>query len=423
MAFRKGWIWIAFLVLVWGAAVNSYAGQETGLGKIVMPTGDMAVHRPSQPMEMLSTSDVTKINENMASYAGNQKNLLRNKAKNYYYYNNLEPVAKEIYDVMYGVAADPSSPGNIGLIMTFIDPSSDEFYFAFNMAYRAICFDHPELFWLYSRQEAEMCYGSEAVSQNGFYFVYIMMDEPFKNFETQMTAFNGAADLFLRDIDTGISEYETVKQIHDKLLRMVTYDYPVADHTVLSMKGQDLAHTAYGALVKDSSGKANLAVCDGYSLAFEYLLQQCGIESVFIGGMAGPDEEEAGMHAWNMVKIDGIWYEVDSTWDDSWGDLELDLEKEIQMLTEDDVYQYLLEALQDPGYRNKLDHFLFLKSTEEMRHFIPDATYDYISNDRTMQVNLPQECVHIRLVDALDPNDPDPEIIRLAPVALQNYIR
>ena len=113
-----------------------------------------------------------------------------------------------------------------------------------------------------------MEYASEAVMQNGFYFVYIMMSEPFAKFATQMTQFNQAVDSFLADIDTGISEYDTIRQVHDKLLDLVNYNDPVAETEHIG-PGQDLAHTAYGALVADSAGNPNYAVCDGYTLAFE----------------------------------------------------------------------------------------------------------------------------------------------------------
>ena len=382
---------------------------------ISKPTGDMAVRTPSQPMEMLTSTDVDILNARMSEYNGQQEVLLKNRAKTYYYYNNLEPVAKEIYDVMLGVAEDPVSEGNIGLMMTMLDPQSDEYYFAFNVAYRALCFDHPELFWLYSGQEASMCYASEAVSQNGLYFVYIMMTEPFENYEAQMTAFNRAADEFLADIDTNASEYNIVKQIHDKLIAMVDYDNPVADHMVLSLgPGQDLAHSAYGALVKDSSSNPHMAVCDGYSLAFEYLLQQCGIDALFIGGMAGPDETDVGGHAWNLVKVDGVWYEVDSTWDD-WGNVENDVKDNPSR------YAGLLEALHDPVYREQIDHYLFMISTEQMRHFVPGDNYEYVTKDQTMVYQLAQESVHIRLTEDSDPMNPDPQVIGLAPVAMQNY--
>ncbi len=414
---RAGRIALALVCALLLAASARVAGPARAEQKqliINMPTGDLAARKPSQPMEMLSSADVDQLNEHMAGYTGKDEKLLKNRARRYYYYDNLEPVAKEIYDVMYGVVCDPASVGNIGLMMTFIDPMSDEYYFAFNVAYRAICFDHPELFWLYSGEDAELCYGSEAVNQNGFYFVYITMAKPYGQFEARMNEFNRAVDRFLADIDTSVSEYETVRQIHDKLIALVDYDTPVANHVSVPSTGQDLAHTAYGALVADSSGKANCAVCDGYSLAFEYLLQQCGIDVVFLGGMAGDDEASAGGHAWNMINVDGAWYEVDSTWDD-WGNF-------ANQLTADmDAQGYVAEALNDPQYRDRLDHYLFMVSTDRMRHFVPGDAYDYTTRDQRMVYTLPQESVHIRMSDWLSNDDPDRQIMQLAPVAMQTY--
>ena len=405
---------IACLLLGMGMPVTAAEPDLSGLKKIIMPSGDMAERTPSKPLEMLSPSDAQLLNEQMAGYMQKGESLLKNQAAEYYYYNNLDPVAKELYDVMLQVARDPVSEGNIGFIMTDIDPRSEEYYYEFNLAYRAVCFDHPELFWLYSGEEAEMCYYSEALMQNGFYFVYVKMVEPFTRFEEQMTAFNRAAEAFLADIDTSGSEYQTIRQIHDKLIGLVNYNDPVADHRVWLSRGQDLAHTAYGVLVEDSSGIANYAVCDGYSLAFEYLLQQCGIEAVFIGGVGGNSEEEMGGHAWNMVKMDGSWYEVDATWNDR--------ESMVDDLNPmEPVYEYVLEALNDTAYRERVEHFLFLVSTETMHHFIPGGEYTYFSQDGRLELPLVWECFHARLQDDGAREDPDKEVISLAPLAMQNY--
>lgn len=395
-------------------AAASQASQEVEpVYPVVMPTGDMAQRRPSKPLEMLSSADAKELDAQMAGYVPQEQSLLRNKAETYYYYQRLEPLAKEIYDVMYGVAQDPVSVGNIGFMMTVEDPQGEEFYNAFNVAYRALCFDHPELFWLYAGEEAEMVYLSEALNQNGFYFVYIKMEEPFLRFEEQMQAFNSASDAFLADIDTSISEYDTIRQIHDKLIDLVNYNDPVVQQISFD-NSQDLAHTAYGCLVTDSSGNPNYAVCDGYALAFEYLLQQCGINVVFIGGNAGSDEASAGGHAWNVVEMDGSWYEVDCTWNDSESQLD-----DLVPGTQD--HTYISEALADPAFREKLDHFMFLISTDRIRHFVPGEEYNYTTKDQMYIYQMVSESVHIRL----SMEDPDPscdsEIISLAPMALQNY--
>ena len=402
---------IIALTVLWGQA--SMADDIIDLS-VPMPSGSLAEYRSSKPLELLSGQEAAELDEAMQSYNSDGNTLLINAAQSYYYYENIDPIAKEIYDVMLAVAQDPVSEGNIGLMMTDMDPESDEYYREFNIAYRAICFDHPELFWLYSGEEAEICYCSEAVNYGGFYLVYIKMTEPFANYEKQMVEFNNASRNFLADINVNTSDYDIVRQIHDKLIDLVNYNDPVAQEISSTLAGQDLAHTAYGCLVADSGGNENYAVCDGYALATEYLLQQCGIETAFIGGRAGETEADAGGHAWNIVKIDGSWYELDSTWDDA-GSLEDDLTDGT------DEYYYYMEALNDPDYREKLNHFLFLVSTDRIRHFIPGDEYDYITKDQMYQLSLVSESVHIRMNDCTDASDYDSVIMALAPNAMQGY--
>ena len=404
---------LAGYLILCAASVN--AGQIE-IGKISQPTGDLARIPLSQPMERLSSQDVEEINMRMAEYDPGEGKLLHNNASHYFYYENLDPVAKEIYDVLYGVCEDPVSEGNIGIMMTDMDPESMEYYYLFNKAFRALTYDHPELFWLYSGEEAGIGYGSEAILQNGFYLVYFQMSKPFRNFEAQMTDFNRAADEFLRSIDTSGSEYNTVLQIHDKLLDLVNYNDPVADGITPTRNGLDLAHTAYGVLVRDSAGIPNYAVCDGYSLAFEYLLQQCGINAIFMGGYGGATEATAGGHAWNEVQIDNEWYEVDVTWDDHGSVID-----DISPAMED--YDLWMEALEDSDYRNKIDHYMFLISTDNLRNYIADTKYMFTSR-QGYQYSLVNNSVHIRFNEAereLWGIDPDCELFGIAPVGILNY--
>ena len=223
-------LFLAGVLLANGTAVS--AAEVKNLEVNRMPSGDMAEYTPSKPMELLSGQDAAELDAIMQAYNAGGSSLNKNASGSYYYYENLDPVAKEIYDVMLGVAQDPVSEGNIGLMMTDIDPTGQDYYYEFNVAYRALCFDHPELFWLYAGQEAEMVYLSEAVNYGGFYFVYIKMAEPFTNYETQMNAFNAAAASFLADINQDASDYEIVRQIHDKLIDLVNYNDPVGDGEV-----------------------------------------------------------------------------------------------------------------------------------------------------------------------------------------------
>lgn len=98
----------------------------------------------------------------------------------------------------------------------------------------------------------------------------------------------------LEELDlTDATDYEKVKAIHDYIINRVSYDQSYQKHT------------AYHALVNKSS------VCEGYALAAYRMFLDTGIDCRIIVGTA-----DGGPHAWNIVKVDGKWYNIDLTWDD-----------------------------------------------------------------------------------------------------------
>lgn len=61
------------------------------------------------------------------------------------------------------------------------------------------------------------------------------------------------------------------------------------------------------------------AVCEGYARAIAYLMQKSGIECSEAAGHVtknGTNDKNGGAHAWNIIRIDGEYYYMDSTWDD-----------------------------------------------------------------------------------------------------------
>lgn len=92
-----------------------------------------------------------------------------------------------------------------------------------------------------------------------------------------------------------MTDVEKVKAIHDY----------VVQHTVYESEGlQTSQYTPYTILTE---GKG---VCQAYALLTYRLLQEAGIENLYVTGQT--DEP----HAWNLVKLDGSWYHLDTTWDD-----------------------------------------------------------------------------------------------------------
>ena len=111
-------------------------------------------------------------------------------------------------------------------------------------------------------------------------------------------------------IKSNMSDYECVKAIHDYLVKNVNYDSKsIADGTINNDEGHP-SHTAEGALCN------NLAVCDGYAKAFELLCAESGIYAYMMYGDGINPDGQKESHAWNVVKVNGEWYQVDCTWDD-----------------------------------------------------------------------------------------------------------
>ncbi len=286
-----------------------------------------------------------------------------------------------VYDALLtcALAEDPTEKSPE--FQVSMDPAGDEFKTMFHRCYNALLFDRPELFWLYAGDSSYQYSYRRRLLGEGVYDIAFQLTGSFPDREEQMAALNSAADAFLSEIDLDESAPSVALQIHDKLIDLVSYDREAA-----ASSDKDLAHTAYGALVANSRGEENRAVCDGYSYAYEYLLQKAGIRSTVIAGRAGDNEETAGPHSWNLVELNGQWYEVDATWNDISAEEALDAEA--------DYSEIAKEAMNNAWYTDRLTHYLFNVTTEQISFFEPGDRYRY-TNDRGW-VTFLSDSVHIR---------------------------
>jgi hypothetical protein len=307
---------------------------------------------------------------------------------------------KLLYDALVTCALSESPDEETDHITVSLDPAGDEFQAMLRKVYNAVIFDHPEFFWLSMSSSALRYQYHSALFDRDSYKVSFSLSEEFPDRHAQMEALEAAADDILSRVDLSAPDEEVALAIHDELIALVSYDLDA-----VSSNEKDLAHTAYGALVENSRGEANRAVCDGYSYAYEYLLQKAGIRSTLLSGRAGDSEETAGKHSWNLVNLGGDWYEVDATWDDISVE-ELDTEENYSEIAE--------EALNNEWYMDKLKHYRFNVTTEEMAYFEPDEYYRY-SNDRGW-VSFLTSSVHIRHTED-DSEETGDYMTPLAPVA------
>ena len=99
---------------------------------------------------------------------------------------------------------------------------------------------------------------------------------------------------------SGKSEYEIIFEINRYLCDHIYYpNEPYISND----------YTPYGAFL---SGRA---VCDGYARATKILADYCNMECYYVSGYCNTSSGPGG-HAWNLVRVDGQYYQLDVTWND-----------------------------------------------------------------------------------------------------------
>ncbi|MGE7919454.1 transglutaminase domain-containing protein [Viridibacillus sp. NPDC093762] len=97
------------------------------------------------------------------------------------------------------------------------------------------------------------------------------------------------------EISEKMSDFDKVKAINNYIVLNTKY-------------GSDTHASAHSAYAVFKEGKA---VCQGYTLAAYKLYQAAGIDVRYVVGYV-----DQVAHSWNLVKVDGKWYHIDSTFND-----------------------------------------------------------------------------------------------------------
>lgn len=152
--------------------------------------------------------------------------------------------------------------------------------------------------------------------------------------------------------ETDGTEYAKALWLHDWLLNQLEYDH--------SFKWS----SAESALTR------NLGTCQAYQSAYSQLLNAAGIENA-------ETRDTGDAHTWNAIKLDGEWYQVDCTWDDSndhWYDF--DQRRLYFGLTDE------LMAVAHPLYSPK---YVFLMLFMILLHYGLGLLINKYSDDKRMQ--------------------------------------
>ncbi len=140
--------------------------------------------------------------------------------------------------------------------------------------------------------EFSWTYLSYSYGRSGAYYRYtfnLTYDTTLEQEEALTEAVNKAlADMNLN----GKSQYEQIKTIYNYICDNVDYDYSYTKYS------------AYNAMMDHT------AVCEGYAMLFYRMCKDAGLSVRMISGIGN-----GGRHAWNIVKIGNVYYNLDATWD------------------------------------------------------------------------------------------------------------
>lgn len=158
--------------------------------------------------------------------------------------------------------------------------------------------NHPEFYWI-SNRFVKSCRKDGTVK-----YLYILVEPQYNSYDVR--------NCIDREINSSVNKYikiakkykkrsEKVLAVNNEMKKRAKFAYTSSGKISTNMK-----YYAISGLFVDKK-----ATCQGYTKAFQYILNQLGIKNIYVTGRAGGEP-----HCWNLVEFDGKYYPIDVTWND-----------------------------------------------------------------------------------------------------------
>ena len=231
-----------------------------------------------------------------------------------------------------------------------------------------VLFDFPEIFWA----------DGSGVSTN-YDDTYITLEPTYTYTKEEIlrkkTEIDSEAERILEGISEECTDYEKIKYVYESLVEEIEY-----------VEGAPDNQNIYSALVNKKT------VCAGYAKATQYLLEKLNIYNIYVLGNA-TSEGTTQVHAWNIVKCDGNYYNVDVTWADPL----VDDPSQIEMEESNLMYDYLCcsdKTLQTTHERSK-DYTYPTCDNEQLDYYRLHQMH-YETSDKQVLLNAMYESINAK---------------------------
>lgn len=302
-----------------------YAGEIKGVEKIggIEKIGD------------IPTGSITAIEKTDLEYAPSIHNVKSGLDEEYTFYSQLSDEGKQYYDaleenVMKMVNGTETVTTNITVnVGTGLDENTainNASNIGFDGAKRGIVafwYDNPQYFWfdinkiIFSASYyPNLSYNSEkgtflliiktGVNSSGTGYTNYYPDgyDTQEEVETDWNKLVKCKNELIANMDNTGSDFEKVKYFNDWLCDNNTYN-----ETTFVTK---MRYIITGAMIYgDTDEKEKYPVCQSYAFALKYLCDEANIPCTVV---------ISSTHMWNLVKLNGKWYIVDTTWNDNYKD-------------------------------------------------------------------------------------------------------
>lgn len=199
-----------------------------------------------------------------------------------FYYSTLSEEEQQVYQaVLQGVRNNSET---INVEMTDAKRVNQIYEFVLN--------DFPDIFWCSGAAETT-AYQIPGGGYSEFCPEYTYEGEQKEQMQAQIEA-EAEAILGAADVSQSDPEYDRIRYVYEYVIRSVDYVENASD-----------SQNLYSALVNKES------VCAGYARETQYLLERLGVFCTYVTGTT-----RGQPHAWNLVRCDGNYYYVDTTWGD-----------------------------------------------------------------------------------------------------------